>query len=154
MAASRRCIEGSSFISSLRSNQRVDRSLAHRLADREESALEDVRKAYSWLLRPVREVLVVALTAVGPRRCRENRCEGRRVGRIASSEGPPMLYPGITQEVAPNESQRVPKPKTSADRPKWQYAQCCAKMRSRGMHCTVRSRYAGPKPSERRQHDP
>ena len=26
-----------------------------------------------------------------------------------------MLYPGITQEVAPDESQRGPKPKTSAD---------------------------------------
>src|SRR5688500_20134210 len=82
MAASRRCIEGSSFMSSLRSHQRADRSLAHRLADREESALEDhrtgllyVRRAYSWLLRPVCDVLVVALTAVGPRRCRENRCE-------------------------------------------------------------------------------
>ena len=45
----------------------------------------------------------------GLRNQTEPRCHGRHQARIVA----PRLHPGITQEVAPNESQRAPKPLTS-----------------------------------------
>jgi ATP dependent DNA ligase domain len=68
-----------------------------------ELALEN-RRAKAGHFKPVDLVLVRAGTLAGS--CR--RCDTTAVGRRTTTK----TYPGITQNVAPNESQRGPKPTT------------------------------------------